>query len=103
MDNLLINVLNLTSDNRCDPARILRILEKILVLWEAFPDQQLGRLLDMARTSSKNKRSDMFGISDVDLENGLDWIIKHAVRDDEQNKKIVQSCLKKMKLKIKSK
>jgi hypothetical protein len=69
-----------------DPARILRILEKLRILWEKYPDQRLGQLLEnyvFLNGERGDKTSTAFYLQEEDVT--LDNIMK-KIKDASKEK-----------------
>ena len=67
------------SEKMRDPSRIPKILNKLRLLWEKYPDLRLGQLVENARCSQSVK-VDTFNIEDDALEEGLDtWAFRMLI------------------------
>lgn len=58
-----------------EPERRARILLKLSLLWEVYPDFRLGQLLEVLRQTSALPMLDMFYYEDDSLEKALDGVI----------------------------
>jgi hypothetical protein len=55
--------------------RIQRMIDKLKVVWSAYPDFRLGQLIEIIRLQSGDKNDDPFNVEDDVMENQLDeWI-----------------------------
>jgi hypothetical protein len=60
-----------------DPARIDRIMAKLVEAWKLSPDQRLAQLVMNAVMYACNKRvHDIFGVEDGEMERGLDRMLE---------------------------
>lgn len=60
-----------------DIKRIERMLEKLRIVWEAYPDLRFGQLLINMRITSDNNRDWM--IEDNMTEKQIDYILKQGI------------------------